>query len=516
MTTEPEAEAEPQRRRRGQPVDPDAPQVRVRFAPSPTGEPHVGNIRTALFSWLYARHTDGVFILRVEDTDQARVIPGALEAIFEGLRWLGLDWQEGPQVDGPFAPYIQSERAALGIYADHGRQLVDHGWAYECYCPPARLDEVRKQLQAQKLPPMYDRWCRNPDQRTQMAAQNPGAKPVVRFAIPQEPDEQVTFNDFVRGEISVAASTLDDFVLLKSDGFPTYHLANVVDDRLMEISHVIRGDEWLPSTPRHVLLYRAFSWEDKMPVFVHLPLILGPDRAKLSKRHGSTSIADYRKEGYLPEVMINFLALLGWALDDKTEIIEPPRLIRNFTLERIGKTAAVFNKEKLDWMNGVYLREMDGLELADRVLLLMEAPEAEGGLPDAIPRPVDEGYLARIMPLVQERMRVFNDAAPLIDLFFDEAFAFDDKARKTLEAPEAARPLQAALERLERQQDWSHPGLEALLRPMAEEFGLKTGPFFGLLRAAITGRTVSPPLFESMEVLGKSRCLARLGQACQL
>ena len=491
--------------------------VRVRFAPSPTGEPHVGNIRSALFNWLYARHTEGVFILRIEDTDQNRLAPGALEAIFEGLRWLGLEWDEGPEYGGPHEPYVQSERTHLGIYTQHARQLIASGWAYECCCPSERLDEVRKAMQAQKRPPMYDRHCRVPQQREAMRAQHPDATPVVRFAIPEAGD--TTFTDEVRGEVTVANGTLDDFVLLKSDGFPTYHLSNVVDDHLMEITHVIRGDEWLPSTPRHVLLYRAFGWEQTMPRFVHLPLILGPDRAKLSKRHGATSITEYQREGYLPEVMVNFLALLGWSLDDKTEILSARDLMRSFSLERIGKAAAVFNRDKLDWMNGYYIRELDPLELTDRLILYLERPEAEGGLPVRITRPIDERYLHRIVPLVQERLKTLGEAAGLVDFFFlaDGDLDYDAAtlSGKQLDAAAAQRALAAALASLQTQSDWSHGALEALCRPLAEELELKTGPFFGVLRVAVSGRTVSPPLFETMAVLGRERALARLNLALQ-
>lgn len=488
--------------------------VRVRYAPSPTGEPHVGNIRSALFNWLYARHTEGTFIVRIEDTDQTRLVPGALQAILDGLRWLGLEWDEGPDYGGPYAPYVQSERTKLGIYAEHARVLVDRGWAYECYCPSVRLDAVRQEQQAQKLPPMYDRHCRDAAARAAMRAQHPGAAPVVRFRIPLDEGE-VRFVDQVRGEVAVAAATLDDFVLLKSDGFPTYHLSNVVDDHLMEITHVIRGDEWLPSTPRHLLLYRAFGWETSMPLFVHLPLILGPDRAKLSKRHGATSILDYQREGYLPEAMVNFLALLGWSLDDKTEIMSARQLIRNFSLDRIGKTAAVFNREKLEWMNGMYIREMEPLDVADRVLNYLERPEAAGGLPDRIARPIDERLLAEIIPLIQERLKLLGEAAGMVDFFFSDDLDYDAAALtgKAVDAATARRGLERALEQVGPLKSWDHAALEAALRPLAEELGLKVGPYFGVLRVAVTGRTVSPPLFETMAVLGRDRCVQRLRAA---
>ena len=277
-------------------------EVRVRFAPSPTGTPHIGNIRTALFNWLFARHHGGKFVLRIEDTDRERLVPGSLEAIMEGLRWLGLDWDEGPQVGGPYGPYFQSER--LHLYRDYAAQLVERGHAYYCYCSAERLAQMRAEQQRRGEASGYDRRCRflTPAQRAEFAAA--GAAPVVRFAIPLE--GETTYHDLMHGDVTIQNQVLDDFVMLKSDGFPTYHLAVVVDDHLMKISHVLRADEWIPSTPRHVLLYRALGWD--LPHFAHLPIILGPDRAKLSKRHGATSITSYQEEGYLPEALVNFLA----------------------------------------------------------------------------------------------------------------------------------------------------------------------------------------------------------------
>ncbi len=488
--------------------------VRVRFAPSPTGEPHVGNIRTALFDWLYARHTGGTFILRIEDTDQARIVPGALEAILEGLRWLGLDWQEGPEVGGPFAPYVQSERAALGIYQRYSQQLIESGWAYECYCSPERLDEVRREQQRQKLPPMYDRWCRDPHRRDQMAAQNPGKRPVVRFAIPLEGDSRVTFADFVRGEITFATSTLDDFVLLKSDGYPTYHLANVVDDHLMEISHVVRGDEWLSSTPRHVLLYRAFGWEGQMPVFVHLPLILGSDKAKLSKRHGATSALAYKEMGYLPEAMVNFLSLLGWSLDDSTELFTREELVRHISLERISPSPAVFNGEKLLWMNGVYIRGLSLEELADRLM-----PFLAPALGERVLSPNGRQYLLRILPLIQERLKRLDEGPDLVSFFFDEDLSYDPSAlapKGGLAREDVRRALDVSLQRLRGVDPFDAPTLEGVLRPLAAELEVKVGQLFGALRVAVTGRSVAPPLFQTMEVLGQERCLRRVERAIAL
>ena len=347
--------------------------VRVRFAPSPTGYPHIGNIRTALFNWLFARHSRGTFVLRIEDTDQTRKVEGALDSILDALRWLGLDWDEGPEKGGPYGPYFQSER--VDLYAKHAQQLVESGRAYKCYCPPERLAAMRDEMAERKESMRsYDRHCRDLPPEEQARLESGGTVPVVRFKVPLE--GRTTFHDLVRGDITFDNGELDDLVLLKSDGYPTYHLANVVDDHVMEISHVMRADEWLSSTPRHVLLYEAFGWQP--PLFAHLPMILGPDKAKLSKRHGATAVTEFQEAGYLPPAMLNFMALLGWSLDDKTELFTAEELVRHFSIERIGTTAAVFSHDKLTWMNGVYIRGMGVEELADLLVpfLARDLPRA--------------------------------------------------------------------------------------------------------------------------------------------
>ncbi len=481
--------------------------VRVRYAPSPTGEPHVGNIRTALFNWLLARHEGGTFILRIEDTDQARIVPGALEAIFDSLRWLGLDWDEGPEVGGPHAPYFQSQR--LEHYHRASEQLIAADNAYRCYCSPQRLEEMRAEQMRYKQPPKYDRRCLklSAGERRELEAQ--GIPPVVRFKTP--PSGRTTFHDLVRGNVTFENDTLDDFVLLKSDGFPTYHLANVVDDHLMGISHVLRGDEWLASTPRHMLMYQAFGWEP--PLWAHLPMILGPDRAKLSKRHGDTALLEFRQRGFLPQALFNFLGLLGWSLDDKTEIISREEFIRHFSLERIVKNPAIFNVEKLTWMNGVYIRDLPPDTLAGHLAAYLE----EHLHPD-IPRPIDRSYLARIVPLIQERIKRLDEAAELTDFFFREGdltYRLDDLVGKRFApAPsEAASALATVRKRIEELEPWDEGSLEGAVRPLAEELGLKTGDLFGLIRVAVTGRTAAPPLFQTMAVLGRERTLGRLGAA---
>ncbi|MBM3941051.1 MAG: glutamate--tRNA ligase [SAR202 cluster bacterium] len=480
--------------------------VRVRYAPSPTGEPHIGNIRSALFNWLFARANGGKFLVRIEDTDQARLVPGAQEKILEGLRWLSLDWNEGPEVGGPHCPYVQSERKALGIYAKHVELLIDSGAAYRCYCTSQRLDQMRADQQARKQPPGYDRRCRDltAEQRRQRATENPN--PAVRFKMPLS--GEIAVEDAIRGTVRFDAALLDDFVLLKSDGFPTYHLANVVDDHLMEISHVMRAEEWLSSAPRHKELYKAFGFE--MPVMAHLPIILGPDRSKLSKRHGATSILEYRDQGYLPDAMLNFMALLGWSLDDSTELFSRADLIKHFSLDRVTASPAVFNIEKLNWFNGVYIRMMQATELADVLL-----PIIEEKLPPEAPRPIDRDYLLRIIPLERERLKTLNDAPELLSFFFVEQPKYNPITiiQKGMVRDDTREALTRALRVAEHTEPWDAPTLEAAYRNLAEELELKPGQLFGAMRVALTGRTEAPPLFDTMVVLGKERCVARLKSA---
>ncbi len=481
--------------------------VRVRYAPSPTGLPHVGNIRTALFNWLFARHTNGKFILRIEDTDVARTQAGALESIMESLRWLGLDWDEGPEVGGPFGPYFQSQR--LSTYKSLADKLVAEDHAYYCFCSPERLEAMRAEQMKRKEPPKYDRQCRNLASAEISRLRATGAIPVVRFKTPLE--GQTVFSDYVRGEVSFENGTLDDFVLLKSDGYPTYHLANVIDDHLMEISHVLRADEWLSSTPRHTLLYAAFGFQP--PVFAHLPIILGPDRSKLSKRHGATAVTEFRDQGYLPDSMVNFLALLGWSLDEKTELMSRQELVQNFSLDRVSKTAAIFNMEKLNWMNGVYMRKLGLDELYDSAIPFLEkalGPQVTGN--------VSKDYIRLIIPLVQERARTLKEFAESSDFFFAEELNYESSllVGKGIKSNEAARlALQAGRKAIENVPAFDAEPLEVLLRPLATELGLKTGEFFGLLRIAVTGKTATPPLFQTMAVLGQQRCLKRIDAAVE-
>jgi len=480
--------------------------VRVRFAPSPTGYPHVGNIRTALFNWLFARHNGGKFIVRIEDTDVTRKVRGAVKAILDSLQWLGLDWDEGPEVGGKYGPYIQSER--LDMYRSAAERLISQGDAYYCYCSPQRLEEMRAEQIKRKQPPGYDRCCRNLTAEERAKKEAEAVTPVVRFKTLLE--GQTRFNDLIYGDVVFEHSTIDDFVLLKSDGYPTYHLANVVDDHAMEISHVIRAEEWLSSTPRHLLLYRALGLEP--PQFIHHPMILGPDRSKLSKRHGAVSVIQYREEGYLPEAMVNFLALLGWSLDDKTEILSRQELIDNFSLERIGKTGAIFNREKLDWMNGVYIRKMTPDEFFEAAQPYLMMDEAAGKALIS-----SEEYVKAALPLVQERARTLAEVVELTQFFFIDQLDYEPSLLigDKISRESAIQALKEAAPRLSQLAAFDADSLEGVLRPLAAELGLKTGQLFGTLRVAVTGRTAAPPLFQTMAVLGKERCLRRIEAALQ-
>jgi glutamyl-tRNA synthetase len=479
--------------------------VRTRYAPSPTGDPHLGNIRTALFDWLLARRFGGQFILRIEDTDQARYAEGGVENLMAALRWLGLDWDEGPDIGGPFGPYVQSQR--LDIYREHADILLAGDHAYECYCSPERLDEVRKAQQARKEPPRYDNHCRDLTPERRAEAEASGVTPVVRFKTPLEGETRTA--DALRGEVVFQNATLDDFVILKSDGYPTYHLAAMVDDHLMEITHVLRDESWLPSAPKHFLIYQAFGWEP--PVFAHVSRVLGSDRAKLSKRHGAHSVLEYRDQGYLPDALVNFLALLGWSLDDKTDVIPRQTLIENFSIERLIPNPAVFNAEKLLWLNGVYIREMPDEDLADAALPFLERH---------LGRAADRALLLRIVPLIKERIKLLSEIAEMADFFFTDS-ELDYTTETLLGKRYASDPAgaRAAIEQFtaaaKALDGWSHDALEAEGRRLADQLGVKAGDLFGLIRVAVTGKTATPPLFETMEVLGREVTLERLRAAAR-
>ena len=486
--------------------------VRVRFAPSPTGYLHVGGARTALYNWLLARHYGGKFILRIEDTDRKRYVEGSLADIMESLRWLGLEWDEGPEVGGPYGPYFQSQR--LELYRTHVEQLVKEGHAYRCYCSPERLEKLRAEQQARgEVVRGYDRHCRYLTSRQVAEYEAQGIVPVIRLAVPLE--GETSFHDVIYGDITVENSTLDDLVLLKSDGYPTYHLANVVDDHLMEITHIMRGDEWLPSVPKHILLYRAFGWEP--PIFAHLPLILDPSgKGKMKKRKTvdqqgreyPVQVREFRAAGYLPEAMCNYLALLGWSYDDKTELFTRDELIRYFDLDRVKPSPATFSYDKLEWMNGVYIRQLDPDDLARRLMPFLQ----QAGLQ------ADLDTVRRLVPLIQERLKTLADAAAWVDFVFQDSVTpnLDELIPKKMTAEDTIQALRAARATLADLPSFDGASIETALRALADRLGLKAGVLFTPIRIAVTGKRVAPPLFGTLAVLGRERVLKRIDAALQL
>ncbi len=479
--------------------------VRVRIAPSPTGMPHVGLFHTFLVNWLYARHNGGRFVVRIEDTDTARRVEGAVEALLEAIRWLGLDWDEGPGVGGPYGPYVQSER--LPLYQQHARELVEAGKAYYCYCSPERLEELRADQERRKVPPGYDRRCRDLGEGERAAAAASGVTPVIRFAVPRE--GETTFYDELRGPITWQNDKLDDFIILKSDGYPTYHLAHMVDDHYMKITDVLRGEEWIPSTPRHILLYQAFGWSP--PRFCHLGPLLGPDRKKLSKRHSATGVLEFRDLGYLPEAMVNYLAIIGASYEPTgtREIFSLPELVEAFDLHRLNKTGAIFDLTKLNWMNGYYIRQLAAADLARRLMPFLEG--AGLAAPDQLP------YVERLVPLVQERLTTLSEAPDLLAFCFtdDLEYRSEDLIGKGLTPQASRRALAAALELLRTTPEFADEPLEVALRGVADATEVKAGQLFMILRVAITGRTKSPPLTASMEAIGRERTVARVEEALE-
>ncbi|MCJ7532875.1 MAG: glutamate--tRNA ligase [Anaerolineales bacterium] len=485
--------------------------TRVRFAPSPTGRTHIGSARTALYDYLLARQTGGQFILRIEDTDQKRSTPGAEAELLASLRWLGLQWDEGPEVGGPYGPYHQSQRK--DIYQQYARQLVESGHAYYCFCTPDRLARIRQEQQKRKAPIHYDGTCRklNPDEAAQRVAR--GERYVIRFKIPEE--GSITVLDALRGGITVENSTLDDFILVKSDGWALYHLAAMVDDHLMKITHVMRGSEWLSTFPLHVHVVRAFGWEE--PVWVHLSIFLKPSgKGKMSKRDVadllkdgfSIYVTDLRDMGFLPEAIINWVALMGWSYDDQTEFFTLPDLVEKFSLEKLNPAPAAINISKLDYFNGVHIRTLEAKDLASRLK----------------PFFVDAGYkvedekLLRIMPIVRTRLTTLDDASVMAGFFFRDEVNPDPKdligknmtVAQSAEAARQAYQLMAALPQI------SVETAEQPMRCLAEKLGLTTQQLFGILRIAVTGQAVSPPLFESMEIIGKETVLKRIHNAIEL
>ena len=475
-------------------------QVRVRFAPSPTGYLHVGGLRTALYNYLFAEHFGGKFILRIEDTDQSRKVEGAVENLIETLKWSGIEYDEGPGCDGGCGPYIQSQR--LELYRKYAQELISKNKAYHCFCTSERLQKVRKEQLAAKLSPSYDRHCRNVSREEAERRVAAGEQYVIRMKIPLE--GELSFDDVIRGKVTISHKIIDDQVLIKSDGFPTYHLAVVVDDHLMGITHVIRGEEWLSSVPKHILLYNYFGWE--LPVLAHLPLLLNPDKSKLSKRQGDVAVEDYCAKGYLKEAIVNFIAFLGWNPGDEREIFFLKQLIQEFTLERVGKSGAVFNIEKLNWLNQQHIKLKSNEELAQLIKPDLQSAQ----LAD-----LDNGYILKVIGLLKERLSFPKDFIEMSRYFFRDPESFDEMGLKKYWEPETNSQLKLLTDRFEALLEFSHASIETTLRQLAEELQIKPTKLIHPTRLALSGRTIGPGLFETIELLGKETVVRRLRHAIE-
>lgn len=481
--------------------------VRVRFAPSPTGDLHVGNIRTALFGWAYARHTGGTFLFRIEDTDRTRVTDEYIAAAIDTLRWLGLQWDEGPEVGGDYGPYLQSER--MDIYAHWAQKFLDQKDAYYCYCTSAELEARREAQRIANVAPGYDGQCRDLNAEQIAAYRAEGRPAVIRMRMP---DGQTTFVDEIRGEMSFDHKFIPDFVLVRGDGSPLYTLAVAVDDILMKVTHILRGEDLLSSTPRQIRVYQAMgvSLED-YPTFAHLPFVMGEDNAKLSKRNGEVSIASYREAGYLPEAICNYLALLGWSPGEDRENITMRELTELFTIERVNSSPARFDMKKLEAINGDKIRALALDDFLTRALPFLTAAKVITGSDEEI------ALVKSALPLIQERITRLNEVPAMLKFLFAKNFVVEPDSVAKVSDGASKDVLKRALVDLTPLTEWTHTRIEAVLRAsLIEELGLKPRVAFGSIRIAVTGSTVSPPLFESMELLGKSACLERISAALEL
>ena len=464
---------------------------RVRFAPSPTGQLHIGNARTAILNWLFAKHSDGTFILRVEDTDMERSTKASEASIFQDLRWLGLHWSEGPDVGGKYGPYRQSER--LDIYHQHAEQLIAKGHAYHCYCTPAELEARREAAMKASQPPRYDGRCKHLSPNERAAKEKAGVKPVVRFTMPER---GITFNDLAKGSITFPPDALGDFVILRSDGVPTYNYAAVVDDHLMQITHIIRGDDHVVNTPKQIMIYEAFGWA--LPEFCHIPMILGPDRERLSKRHGATSVDDYATKGYLPDALINFLSLLSWSSASGEEVLSRERLIKEFSFERLSPSAAIFDVVKLNWMNGVYIRNLTPDELTAAGLPYLQ----KAGYP--LP---DHDTLQKMIRIVRDSLEYLSQIVEKLAFFFVDEIRITDGAAIGMSQTEAAEKIYwSFLRQLDKYDTLNGEAFRQIMKTVNKETGVMGRDLWMPIRIALTGEMHGPDLATIVEIFGKEKC----------
>jgi len=482
----------------------DKKQVRVRFAPSPTGDLHVGNIRTALFDWAYARHTGGTFIFRIEDTDRERVTDEYIQAAIDTLKWLGLTWDEGPEVGGPNGPYLQSQR--LDLYATWAAKFLEQKDAYKCYCSAEELEAVREAQRAANQAPGYNGNCRDLSADQIAKFEGEGRKPVIRMRMP---DGGTTFTDLIRGEVSFDHNFVPDFVLVRGDGSPLYTLAVAVDDVLMKVTHVLRGEDLLSSTPRQIRVYQAMGVKpEDYPVFAHLPFVMGQDNAKLSKRNGEVSIAWYREAGYLPEAICNYLALLGWSPGDDLENISMKELTELFTVERVHSSPARFDMKKLEAINGDKIRALTLDEFMTWALPFLTKAGVISGSPEEL------ALVKQALPIIQERITTLAEIPPMLKFLFVKDFAVDADSLPKISDAQSKEVLKVTYDQLQTLTDWSHESIEGVLRAaLIDGMALKPRIAFGAVRIAVTGSHISPPLFESMQLLGRDKSLARIKAA---
>ena len=471
--------------------------IRTRFAPSPTGYLHIGNARTAIMNWLYARHTGGRFVLRIEDTDRERSTEASELSIFKDLKWLGLNWDEGPDVGGNYGPYRQSER--IGIYQKYLKQLQKIDKVYPCYCTPEELEARRKELLKQGKSIQYDGKCRNLTLAQRKQFEDEGRKPVFRFKVEEE---EISFLDLAKGEISFQGENIGDFVVVRSDGMPMYNFACTVDDHLMKISHVIRGDDHISNTPRQLLLYLAFGWQP--PTFAHIPMILGKDRIRLSKRHGATSVSQYREMGYLPEALLNFLSLLSWSSESGDEILSVSRLIKEFSFDRISKTAPIFDIEKLDWMNGVYIRNLKLEKLAELIFPVLQ----KAGYPVSS---IEE--IKPIASLLREHLERISQAGEKSKIFFQKEVVPQNEAAVILRKPEAKKVFSEFLKEMASVEQWNADVFMMVMKKVQTKLGIKGKDLWMPVRAALTGEIHGPELPKIAEILGYEKCQQFLKKA---
>ena len=480
-------------------------ELRVRFAPSPTGYLHIGGARTALFNYLYAKHNGGKFVLRIEDTDTERTIEDSAEKMMQSFRWLGLNWDEGPIAGGPAGPYQQSERQEL--YRKYATILLDKGHAYRCYCTPEELAAERQKARAEKKAPRYSGRCRNLTSEQREELEQEGRKCAIRFKTPDQGNTVV--NDLMHGEVSFKNEEIADFIIMKSDGLPTYNFACVIDDWLMGITHVFRADEHLSNTPRQMMIYRALS--APMPKFGHFPMILAPDRSKLSKRHGAQTVEEFRDKGYLPEAIVNYIALLGWTPSDATrEIMTLEEMADEFDLSRVSATAAVYDVQKLTWMNGQYIKGLNPDELVQRYIPFAVA----AGLGSREELAGKKDWLKKVVVSLQERAKTLEELAEASAFYFRLPCTYDEKGvRKFFLKPNVAELLEKGAEVLSRVSDWNLESCEKVYRDLIEKEGIKGGVLIHPTRLALSGKTVGPGLFDLMYVLGKDETISRLHAA---